>query len=426
MSEGRREEGAFGRGARLQLGCGSDLARAGEAPQGPSEAAQAESAYPRRRIVRFTQFQRASRRAGQSGGSDHVRQTSYRQSGRNRLPHHAGRRGGSASPRSRSIPTPTATRCMSRWPTRRCASAPPPRASPISTSPRSSPPPRRPAPTRSIQATASSRRTRPSPARSPRPRITFVGPNVKAIEAMGDKIESKKLAAKAKVSTVPGHLGVIEDAKEAIKIADEIGYPVMIKASAGGGGKGMRIAYSRKEVEEGFNSSKSEAKSSFGDDRVFIEKYIEEPRHIEIQVLGDKHGNVIHLGERECSIQRRNQKVVEEAPSPFIDAETRAAMGARGGLARQDRRLRHRRHGRVHRRQGPQFLFPRDEHAAPGRASRDRARHRARSRRGDAAGRRRREAQAQAEGREARRARPSRCASMPRTRCGTSCRRPGG
>ena len=158
--------------------------------------------------------------------------------------------------------------------------------------------------------------------------IAFVGPNVTAIEAMGDKIESKKLAAKVKVSTVPGHLGVIKDAKEAIKIADEIGYPVMIKASAGGGGKGMRIAYSRKEVEEGFTTSKSEAKSSFGDDRMFIEKYIEEPRHIEIQVLGDKHGNVIHLGERECSIQRRNQKVVEEAPSPFLDAKTREAMGA--------------------------------------------------------------------------------------------------
>jgi propionyl-CoA carboxylase alpha chain len=158
--------------------------------------------------------------------------------------------------------------------------------------------------------------------------IVFVGPNIRAIQAMGDKIESKKLAAKAKLSTVPGHLGVITDTKEAIKIADEIGYPVMIKASAGGGGKGMRIAYSRKEVEEGFISSKSEAKSSFGDDRVFIEKYIEEPRHIEIQVLGDKHGNVIHLGERECSIQRRNQKVVEEAPSPFIDAKTREAMGA--------------------------------------------------------------------------------------------------
>ncbi|MGI8725585.1 MAG: acetyl-CoA carboxylase biotin carboxylase subunit [Methyloceanibacter sp.] len=158
--------------------------------------------------------------------------------------------------------------------------------------------------------------------------IIFIGPNIRAIEAMGDKIESKKLAAKAKVSTVPGHLGVIKDGKEAIKVADEIGYPVMIKASAGGGGKGMRIAYSRKEVEDGFNSSKSEAKSSFGDDRIFIEKYVEGPRPIEIQVLGDKHGNVIHLGERECSIQRRNQKVIEEAPSPFLDAKTREAMGS--------------------------------------------------------------------------------------------------
>ena len=158
--------------------------------------------------------------------------------------------------------------------------------------------------------------------------ITFIGPNVRAIEAMGDKIESKKLAAKAKVSTVPGHLGVIKDGKEAMKVADEIGYPVMIKASAGGGGKGMRIAYSRQDVEEGFSSSQSEAKSSFGDDRIFIEKYVEEPRHIEIQVLGDKHGNVIHLGERECSIQRRNQKVIEEAPSPFLDAKTREAMGS--------------------------------------------------------------------------------------------------
>ncbi|MGV1013875.1 MAG: acetyl-CoA carboxylase biotin carboxylase subunit [Methyloceanibacter sp.] len=158
--------------------------------------------------------------------------------------------------------------------------------------------------------------------------IVFVGPNPKAIEAMGDKIESKKLAANAKVSTVPGHLGVIGSAEEAVKIAEEIGFPVMIKASAGGGGKGMRIAYSTKEVAEGFSSSQSEAKSSFGDDRVFVEKYIEEPRHIEIQVLGDKHGHVIHLGERECSIQRRNQKVVEEAPSPFVDAKTREAMGA--------------------------------------------------------------------------------------------------
>jgi propionyl-CoA carboxylase alpha chain len=157
--------------------------------------------------------------------------------------------------------------------------------------------------------------------------IVFIGPNPRAIAAMGDKIESKKAAAKAKVSTVPGHLGEIGDAKEAVRIAAEIGYPVMIKASAGGGGKGMRIAYSAKEAEEGYGSARSEAKSSFGDDRVFIEKFIENPRHIEIQVLGDKHGNIVHLGERECSIQRRNQKVIEEAPSPLLDAKTRKAMG---------------------------------------------------------------------------------------------------
>jgi propionyl-CoA carboxylase alpha chain len=157
--------------------------------------------------------------------------------------------------------------------------------------------------------------------------IVFIGPNPKAIAAMGDKIESKKAAAAAKVSTVPGHLGVIEDTTEAVRIADEIGYPVMIKASAGGGGKGMRIAHSRGEVAEGFARARSEAKSSFGDDRVFIEKFIVDPRHIEIQVLGDKHGNVIHLGERECSIQRRNQKVIEESPSPLIDPATRERMG---------------------------------------------------------------------------------------------------
>jgi propionyl-CoA carboxylase alpha chain len=157
--------------------------------------------------------------------------------------------------------------------------------------------------------------------------IVFIGPNPGAIAAMGDKIESKKAAAKAGVSTVPGHLGVIEDEKRAIRIADQIGYPVMIKASAGGGGKGMRIAHSTSEVAEGFGLARAEAKSSFGDDRVFIEKFIVDPRHIEIQVLGDKHGNVIYLGERECSIQRRNQKVVEEAPSPLLDETTRRKMG---------------------------------------------------------------------------------------------------
>ncbi|PDT41339.1 acetyl/propionyl-CoA carboxylase subunit alpha [Sinorhizobium sp. FG01] len=157
--------------------------------------------------------------------------------------------------------------------------------------------------------------------------VAFIGPPVKAIEAMGDKITSKKIAAKAGVSTVPGHMGLIEDADEAARIASSIGFPVMIKASAGGGGKGMRIAWNEREAREGFQSSKNEAKSSFGDDRIFIEKFVTEPRHIEIQVLGDKHGNTLYLGERECSIQRRNQKVIEEAPSPFLDETTRRAMG---------------------------------------------------------------------------------------------------
>jgi propionyl-CoA carboxylase alpha chain len=157
--------------------------------------------------------------------------------------------------------------------------------------------------------------------------IVFIGPNPRAIAAMGDKIESKKAANAAKVSTVTGYLGVIEGPEQAVKIADEIGYPVMIKASAGGGGKGMRVAYSAGEVSDGFARAKSEAASSFGDDRVFVEKFITDPRHVEIQVLGDKHGNVIHLGERECSIQRRNQKVIEEAPSPLLDEATRRRMG---------------------------------------------------------------------------------------------------
>ncbi|WP_105385263.1 acetyl-CoA carboxylase biotin carboxylase subunit [Neorhizobium alkalisoli] len=157
--------------------------------------------------------------------------------------------------------------------------------------------------------------------------VVFIGPPVKAIQAMGDKITSKKIAAEAGVSTVPGHMGLIEDAEEAVKISASIGYPVMIKASAGGGGKGMRIAWNDAEAREGFQSSRNEAKNSFGDDRIFIEKFVDQPRHIEIQVLGDQHGTTLYLGERECSIQRRNQKVIEEAPSPFLDAETRRAMG---------------------------------------------------------------------------------------------------
>lgn len=157
--------------------------------------------------------------------------------------------------------------------------------------------------------------------------LAFIGPDPRAIDAMGDKITSKKLAKEAGVSTVPGHMDIIADADEAVKIASSIGYPVMLKASAGGGGKGMRIAWNDDEAREGYISAQNEARTSFADDRVFIEKFVEEPRHIEIQVLGDKHGNVIYLGERECSIQRRHQKVVEEAPSPFLDETTRKAMG---------------------------------------------------------------------------------------------------
>ena len=157
--------------------------------------------------------------------------------------------------------------------------------------------------------------------------IAFIGPPANAIAAMGDKIESKKLAKEAGVNVVPGFVGEIRDTDHAVEISDDIGYPVMMKASAGGGGKGMRLAYSEKDVREGFEATKREGLNSFGDDRVFIEKFIEDPRHIEIQILGDKHGNIVYLNERECSIQRRHQKVVEEAPSPFVTSEMRKAMG---------------------------------------------------------------------------------------------------
>ncbi len=157
--------------------------------------------------------------------------------------------------------------------------------------------------------------------------VAFIGPNTKAIAAMGDKIESKKLAVAAKVSTVPGFVGEIKDAAHAKAIAKDIGYPVMVKASAGGGGKGLRIVHKESELVQAIQSSQNEARASFGDDRLFVEKFVTEPRHIEIQVLGDKHGNVVYLGERECSIQRRHQKVIEEAPSPFLDEKTRKAMG---------------------------------------------------------------------------------------------------
>jgi len=157
--------------------------------------------------------------------------------------------------------------------------------------------------------------------------ITFIGPPASAIEAMGDKITSKKIAMEAGVSTVPGFLGEVKNGQEAVKISNDIGYPVMIKASAGGGGKGMRVAFGADEVLEGFGSSQNEAEKSFGDNRIFIEKYITQPRHIEIQILGDTFGNYLFFGERECSIQRRNQKIIEEAPSPFLSASVRKKMG---------------------------------------------------------------------------------------------------
>jgi len=165
--------------------------------------------------------------------------------------------------------------------------------------------------------------------------IAFIGPGNKAINSMGDKITSKILAAEAGVSTVPGYTDVIEGPDQAVKIAQDIGYPVMLKASAGGGGKGMRVVWNDDECRDGFERARNEAKSSFGDDRIFAEKFIEDPRHIEIQILADSHGNTIYLGERECSIQRRHQKVIEEAPSPFLDEKTRKAMGEQAVILSQ-------------------------------------------------------------------------------------------
>jgi len=166
--------------------------------------------------------------------------------------------------------------------------------------------------------------------------IVFIGPNKHALKAMGDKIESKRIGMNAKVNTIPGYDGVVSDAEEAVRLAVEIGYPVMLKASAGGGGKGMRVAYNEDEVRQGFRLSSQEAAKSFGDDRLLIEKFVEDPRHIEIQVMGDNHGNVVYLNERDCSVQRRNQKVVEEAPSPFLDPDTRHAMGTQAVMLAQE------------------------------------------------------------------------------------------
>ena len=193
---------------------------------------------------------------------------------------------------------------------------------------------------------------------------------------MGDKITSKKLAERGGVNTIPGYTDVIARRRHAVEIANEIGYPVMLKATAGGGGKGMRVARNDEECRDGFERAANEARSSFGDDRMFIEKFIEEPRHIEIQVMADTHGNVIYLSERECSIQRRHQKVIEEAPSPFLDEATAQAMGEQAVALARAVGLPVRRHGRVHRRQRAQLLFPGDEHPPAGGAPGHRTDHR--------------------------------------------------
>ena len=240
---------------------------------------------------------------------------------------------------------------------------------------------------------------------------------------MGDKIASKKLAAKANVTTIPGYTDVIPDATAAVRIAQDVGYPVMIKASAGGGGKGLRVAHNDREAREGFVACQAEAKASFGDDRIFIEKFIEEPRHIEIQVLGDAHGNLVYLWERECSIQRRHQKVIEEAPSPFLDDATRRAMGEQAvALARA---VDYQSAGTVEFVVGARqaLLLPRDEHAAAGRASGDRDDHRTRSRRMDDPRRRGREAAPSRSATSSATAGRSSAGSTPRIRCAASCRR---
>ena len=243
------------------------------------------------------------------------------------------------------------------------------------------------APRRCIRGTASSPSAKRSRWRWPRPASCSSARTRRPSRRWATRSNRRRRPPRPRSRPCRAILGEIADASQAVKIAAEIGYPVMIKASAGGGGKGMRIAYNAKECEEGFGLARSEAKSSFGDDRVFIEKFIENPRHIEIQVLGDKHGNVLYLGERECSIQRRNQKVIEEAPSPLLDEKTRRAWASRPSRWLEGGRLRQRRHGRVRRRTGPLVFLPRDEHAAAGRASGDRIGDRDRSRRADDPGR---------------------------------------
>ena len=204
--------------------------------------------------------------------------------------------------------------------------------------------------------------------------LVWIGPPAEAIAAVGSKTAARTLAVAHDVPVVPGTTKALKDAKEAAEIAKTFGYPVLLKAAAGGGGKGMRVVQKESEIAGALDAAKREAKNAFGDDAVYVEKYIEGPRHVEIQVLGDQHGTMLSLGERECSVQRRHQKMIEEAPSPAVSTELRGKMARRGAIC-EGRRLHERRHMRVPARQGRRFLFSRDEHAHPGRASGDRTRH---------------------------------------------------
>ena len=359
-----------------------------------------EPSPPRRRAIRGHRRCGATPRIGRPSlghtrcpeTHDHVQEDPDRQPRRDRLPRHqdrpaprhrhrrrllggrprraprrARRRGGGDRPGARA-----ATRTC-RWT-------------------RSSPPASRPAPRRCIRATASSRRTRCSPAGSRRRASSSSARSTPRSRRWATRSPRRSSPPRRRSRPSPATTTRSRTPTHAVEIARKIGYPVMIKASAGGGGKGLRVAYDDAQAKEGFASCRNEAKAAFGDDRVFIEKFVEQPRHIEIQVLGDAHGHCVYLWERECSIQRRHQKVVEEAPSPFLDDAHAQGDGRAGGGAGQGGELPVGRHGRVRRRQGQELLLPRDEHAAPGRASGHRGDHRARPGRADDPRRRRREA----------------------------------
>ncbi len=361
----------------------------------------------------------------------HVLQNPHRQPRRDRLPRDLAPRGGWGSRRWRSIPTPMRARPMS-WMADEAVRIGPAPASKATSSPRrSSPRARRPGPRRCIRAMASCPSAPASSRRWRRRGSPSSARRANAIAAMGDKIESKKLALAAGSTSSPAVVGEIDDTEHAVRIAGRDRLPGDDEGQRGRRRQGMRLAWSEQDVREGFESDQARrAQHSFGDDRVFIEKFIESPRHIEIQVIGDKHGDVLHLNERECSIQRRHQKVVEEAPSPFVTPEMRARMGAQAVALAQAVGYHSARHGRTdrHRRRpdGRELLLPRNEHPPAGRASGDRGDHRDRPGRADDPRGGGREARLHPGRHRDRPARRSKRGSMPRTPIATSCPASGG